>query len=322
MPALVEINGLKKYFPIKSVGFFAKTQGYVRAVENVSFSIAPGETVGIVGESGCGKSTTGRLLLRLIEPTAGEVIFQGQNLSLLNQTQLRKMRRHMQIVFQDPFASLNPRMTVGAILEEPLRVHGIGSAGERRDTISQLLAVVGLNAQHAAYFPHEFSGGQRQRIAIARALITRPQLVIADEPVSALDVSIQAQILNLMKELQEQLQLTYLFISHDLSVVRHVSDKVGVMYLGRLVEFAAKADIFRDPLHPYTQALLSAIPNMNRQRKKERIILQGDIPNPANPPAGCAFHTRCRQCRDICREQLPEWKTVSPGRQVACHLYE
>lgn len=321
MSTLVEINGLKKYFPIKSVGVFAKTQGYVRAVEDVSFCIQDGETVGIVGESGCGKSTTGRLLLRLIEPTAGEVTFQGQKLSQLSSTGLRQIRRHMQLIFQDPFASLNPRMTVGSILEEPLKIHNMGSADERRDAISRLLPIVGLNEQHAAYYPHEFSGGQRQRVAIARALITKPKLVIADEPVSALDVSIQAQILNLMKELQEQFQLTYLFISHDLSVVRHVSDKVGVMYLGRLVEFAAKADLFAQPLHPYTQALLSAIPNMDRQNKKERIILQGDIPSPANPPSGCAFHTRCRECRDICRQELPIWKTVSPGRQIACHLF-
>ena len=321
MAALIAVNGLKKYFPIKSIGVFAKTQGYVRAVENVSFTIDEGETVGIVGESGCGKSTTGRLLLRLIEPTAGEVIFQGKNLSALNHSELRQMRRHMQLVFQDPFASLNPRMTIGAILEEPLTIHHIGSGSERREHIARLLTMVGLNPQHAAYYPHEFSGGQRQRIAIARALITRPKLVVADEPVSALDVSIQAQILNLMTELQEKLQLTYLFISHDLSVVRHVSDKVGVMYLGRLVEFAAKADIFSQPLHPYTQALLSASPSMDRQKKKKRIILHGDIPSPANPPAGCAFHTRCRQCLDICRRQLPPWKEVEPGRQVACHLY-
>jgi oligopeptide/dipeptide ABC transporter ATP-binding protein len=321
LSTLVEAAGLKKHFPIKSIGVFAKTQGYVRAVEDVSFTIEEGETVGIVGESGCGKSTIGRLLLHLIEPTAGEVVFQGQKLSQLDRTSLRQIRRHMQLIFQDPFASLNPRMTVGAILEEPLKIHNIGSADERKETISRLLSVVGLNEQHVSYYPHEFSGGQRQRVAIARALITRPKLVIADEPVSALDVSIQAQILNLMKELQQQFQLTYLFISHDLSVVRHVSDQVGVMYLGRLVEFAAKAAIFAQPLHPYTQALLSAVPNMNRQNKKDRIILQGDIPNPANPPSGCPFHTRCRECKDICRQELPTWKTVGAGRQVGCHLY-
>lgn len=321
MSALMEVNGLKKYFPIKSVGVLSKTQGYVRAVENVSFQIGEGETIGIVGESGCGKSTTGRLLLRLIEPTAGEVIFRGENLSELDRTGLRQMRRHMQLVFQDPFASLNPRMTVGGILEEPLKVHNLGDAAKRRETTLQMLSLVGLNPRHAAYYPHEFSGGQRQRVAIARALITRPKLVVADEPVSALDVSIRAQILNLMKELQDKLQLTYVFISHDLSVVRHVCDKVGVMYLGRLVEFAPKTDIFAKPLHPYTQALLSAIPNMDRQSKKERIILQGDIPSPANPPSGCTFHTRCRECRDICRQELPAWKAVGDGRGVACHLY-
>ena len=321
MPNLVEITGLKKYFPIRSVGVFAKTKGYVRAVEEVSFSIAAGETIGIVGESGCGKSTTGRLILRLIEPTDGTVVFDGKSLTELKAEELRQMRRHMQFIFQDPYASLNPRMKVGSIMEEPLKVHNMGMAKNRKEVVNELLQVVGLRTEHASHYPHEFSGGQRQRLAIARALVTRPKLVIADEPVSALDVSIQAQVLNLMKDLQDQFGLTYVFISHDLSVVRHVSDKVGVMYLGRLVEFAATADLYRQPLHPYTQALLSAAPSLDRRAKENRIILQGDIPNPANPPAGCSFHTRCNQCLPICQEVSPEIKIVGEGHQVACHLY-
>jgi len=321
MGRLVEISGLKKYFPIRAVGVFAKTKGYVRAVEEVSFSIDEGETIGIVGESGCGKSTTGRLILRLIEPTDGEVIFDGQPLSKLDAEGMRRMRRHMQFIFQDPYASLNPRMKVGAIMEEPLKVHNMGAAKSRKEVVDELLGVVGLRPEHASHYPHEFSGGQRQRLAIARALVTRPRLVIADEPVSALDVSIQAQILNLMKDLQDQFRLTYVFISHDLSVVRHVSDKVGVMYLGRLVEFSAKADLYAHPLHPYTQALLSAAPRMDRSSKASRIILHGDIPSPANPPSGCTFHTRCRECMQVCKEVRPELKTVGEGHQVACHLY-
>ena len=321
MSCLVDIRGLKKYFPIRSVGVFAKTKGYVRAVEAVSFSINEGETVGIVGESGCGKSTTGRLILRLLEPTAGEVIFDGQSLTVLPAADLRQMRRHMQIIFQDPYASLNPRMKVRAIMEEPLIIHNMATAKDRKDTVNELLGVVGLRQEYASHYPHEFSGGQRQRLAIARALVTRPRLVIADEPVSALDVSIQAQILNLMKDLQEQFGLTYVFISHDLSVVRHVSDKVGVMYLGRLVEFAAKSDLYSQPLHPYTQALLSAAPKMERRSSAARIILQGEIPSPANPPPGCSFHTRCRQCLPVCREVCPEMQTLGTGHQVSCHLY-
>lgn len=321
MGKLVEIIGLKKYFPIRSVGIFSKIKGYVRAVEEVSFSINEGETIGIVGESGCGKSTTGRLILRLIEPTAGDVVFDGQALSGLDAEGLRQMRRHMQFIFQDPYASLNPRMKVGAIMEEPLKIHNMGSAKNRKEIVDDLLRVVGLRTEHASHYPHEFSGGQRQRLAIARALVTHPRLVIADEPVSALDVSIQAQILNLMKDLQEQFRLTYVFISHDLSVVRHVSDKVGVMYLGRLVEFSGKTDLYLQPLHPYTQALLSAAPRMDRRSKEGRIILHGDIPSPANPPPGCTFHTRCSECMPVCKEVRPELKTVGEGHQVACHLY-
>lgn len=320
MSLLVEISNLKKYFPIRSTGVFAKTIGHVQAVEDISFAVHEGETIGIVGESGCGKSTMGRLILHLIKPTAGEVIFDGQVLSQLNQSSLRKVRRYMQLIFQDPYASLNPRATIGSILEEPLIVHKLGNNKERRDIVKELLNVVGLDSQHVAYYPHEFSGGQRQRIAIARALVTKPKLVVADEPVSALDVSIQAQILNLMKDLQEQFHLTYIFISHDLSVVRHVSDKVGVMYLGRLVEFSTKTDLYTTPLHPYTQALLVAAPSIDRKPKQARLLLDGDLPNPANPPPGCTFHTRCPHCRTICKESSPELKPISSGHLVACHL--
>lgn len=319
MSALLEVKGLKKYFPISSGGVFGKTVGYVKAVDDVSFTIQEGETLGIVGESGCGKSTTGRSIIRLIEPTGGQVFFQGVNLSQLKGRELRKIRQDLQIVFQDPYASLNPRMTVGKTLEEPLIIQGVAPS-ERKQRVNELLQIVGLTEYHSSAYPHEFSGGQRQRVGIARALITKPKLVIADEPVSALDVSIQSQILNLMKDLQEQFKLTYMFISHDLSVVRHVSDRVGVMYLGRMVEIALTPKLYAHPLHPYTQALLSAVPHLNPREKPNRIVLTGDIPSPANPPSGCLFHTRCSKCMDICQTKRPELFEVSPDHWVACHL--
>lgn len=320
MNELLLVQGLKKYFPIKGNGVFAKTQGYLKAVDDVSFSIREGETLGIVGESGCGKSTTARAIIRLIEPSAGEVIFQGRRLSELKSSELRKMRRDMQIVFQDPYASLNPRMTIGQILQEPLIIHGLAHRAERQRLVTELLDIVGLQKQHIDRHPHEFSGGQRQRIGLGRALITKPKLIVADEPVSALDVSIQAQILNLMKDLQEQFKLTYMFISHDLSVVRHICDRVGVMYLGRMVELAPKEELYHNPKHPYTKALLSAVPNPNVRGRKERILLIGDIPSPANPPSGCSFHTRCHACSSICKSESPLSREITPGHWTACHL--
>lgn len=319
MSALLEVKALKKYFPISSGGVVGKTVGYVKAVDDVSFTINEGETLGIVGESGCGKSTTGRSVIRLIEPTDGEITFQGTKLRELKGRALRKIRQDLQIVFQDPYASLNPRMTVGSILEEPLKIQSV-PAPERKKRMFELLQIVGLTEYHADAYPHEFSGGQRQRIGIARALITKPKLVIADEPVSALDVSIQSQILNLMKDLQDQFKLTYMFISHDLSVVRHVSDRVGVMYLGRLVELAPKHELYNHPLHPYTEALLSAAPQLNPREKSQRIILTGDIPSPAAPPSGCAFHTRCHKAMEICRLERPVFRETTGQHSVACHL--
>ncbi|WP_304411977.1 ABC transporter ATP-binding protein [Geobacillus sp. C56-T3] len=288
----------------------------------VTFTVYRGETLGIVGESGCGKSTTGRMLLRLIEPTDGSILFEGKNVTALSKVELRRLRRDMQMIFQDPFASLNPRHTVEKILEEPLIVHGIGSKEERKRRVREMLEVVGLGLYHAKRYPHQFSGGQRQRIGIARALMTRPKLIIADEPVSALDVSIQAQVLNLLEDLQKQFGLTYIFIAHDLGVVRHISDRVGVMYLGRMVELADSESLYESPKHPYTQALLSAVPIPDPDHKTERQLLSGDLPSPANPPQGCAFHTRCVFCMDICRERRPEWREVTDGHYVACHLYE
>lgn len=317
--ALLSVRNLKKYFPIRS-GVFMRTTGYVRAVDDVSFSVREGETLGLVGESGCGKSTTGRTVLRLIEPTEGEVEFDGIPLTKLSSEEMRKRRRDMQMVFQDPFASLNPRMTVGDILEEPLIVHGIGTAKERKEQVRELLRLVGMDEDHANRYPHQFSGGQRQRIGIARAVALRPKLIVADEPVSALDVSIQSQVLNLLEDLQEQFGLTYLFIAHDLSVVRHISDRVGVMYLGRLVELADRDELYDHPLHPYTQALLSAVPVPDPDAKRERIILQGDVPSPADPPKGCAFHPRCPHVMDICREVRPRFRDQGSDHFVACHL--
>lgn len=315
---LLEVKGLTKHFTSKQ-GLFRKEK-VVRAVDGVDLVIYPGETVSIVGESGCGKSTTGRCILRLIEPTDGEVLFEGKNIRRLSGEDLRKARRDMQLVFQDPFASLNPRKSVGQILEDPLIVHGIGTPAERRKKVEEMIEIVGLSKQQLDRFPHEFSGGQRQRIGIARALILRPKLIVADEPVSALDVSIQSQVINLLQDLQEQYSLTYLFIAHDLSVVKHISDRVGVMYLGRMVELADKDELYDNPLHPYTKSLLSAVPIPNPLVKRERIVLQGDVPSPANPPSGCTFHPRCSACMDICRTQRPVFQEIN-GHYVACHLY-
>ncbi len=299
-----------------------KESGSVKAVNDVSFEVFEGETLGIVGESGCGKSTTGKTLMRLIEPTDGTIEFDGKNITTLSKKEMRKARRDIQMVFQDPYASLNPRHKIRKILEEPLIVHGIGNAKERADKVEKYLNIVGLSSYHADRYPHQFSGGQRQRIGIARALMTNPKLIIADEPVSALDVSIQAQVLNLMKELQEDLKLTYIFIAHDLGVVRHISNRVGVMYLGRMVELAESESVYEEPLHPYTQALLSAVPIPDPDFEREQIILQGDIPSPSNPPTGCAFNTRCPYATQSCREKNPTLQEVKPGHFVACHLYE
>ena len=317
---LLKVEHLKKYFPIQS-GILAKKSGEVKAVDDLSFEVYEGETLGIVGESGCGKSTTGRAIMRLLEPTSGKVTFDDVELTDLSNKEMRKMRRDIQMVFQDPYASLNPRHTVGKILEEPLIVHGIGNSKERKERVQEYLEIVGLSSYHAKRYPHQFSGGQRQRIGIARALMTNPRLIIADEPVSALDVSIQAQVLNLMKKLQEDLKLTYIFIAHDLGVVRHISNRVGVMYLGRIVELADSESLYKEPLHPYTQALLSAVPIPDPTHHREQILLEGDIPSPANPPTGCSFHTRCPYATDLCKFTVPIFRKVKPGHAVACHLY-
>ncbi|MBO0961910.1 dipeptide ABC transporter ATP-binding protein [Neobacillus sp. MM2021_6] len=316
---LLEVNGLKKYFPITG-GLLGRKQGEVKAVDDVSFYVKKGETLGIVGESGCGKSTTGRLLMRLIEASDGRIIFEDKEITSLSKSELRKTRREIQMVFQDPYASLNPRHSIEQILEEPLIVHGIGTKEERRKQVREMLEVVGLSSYHAKRYPHQFSGGQRQRIGIAKALMTKPKLIIADEPVSALDVSIQAQVLNLMKDIQKEFQLTYIFIAHDLGVVRHISDRVGVMYLGRLIELADSEELYENPQHPYTKALLSAVPVPDPDLKKKTILIEGELPSPANPPSGCAFHTRCGQVMDICKTARPA-EHVENGHFVACHLY-
>jgi oligopeptide transport system ATP-binding protein len=322
-PALVEVRNLKKYFPITRGLIFQRHTGDVKAVDGLSLTIRKGETLGLVGESGCGKSTTGRTILQLERPTEGEVFFDGQNLVALKGEELRRMRRHFQMIFQDPYASLNPRMTVGNIIGEPLEIHQLTRGAKTRDRVQELLQIVGLNPSFVSRYPHEFSGGQRQRIGIARALAVNPAFIVCDEPVSALDVSIRAQVLNLLQSLQQQFGLTYLFIAHDLAVVRHISDRVAVMYLGKIVELADRDRLYADPQHPYTRALLSAvpIPSPKIERKRERIILLGDAPSPANPPPGCHFHTRCPIAqRGLCDVQAPEWREIKPGQWVACHL--
>ncbi len=319
---ILEVKNLKKYFPVKT-GVFRKTTGYVKAVDDVSFYIREGETLGLVGESGCGKSTTGAVILRLLDATDGEVIFGGKDILALNRREMREIRKEMQIIFQDPYASLNPRMTVEEIVGEPLVIHKmVSSKKEKKEKVVELLENVGLTADQMSRFPHEFSGGQRQRIGIARALAVGPKLIIADEPVSALDVSIQAQVINLLQELQEEFGLTYLFIAHDLSVVKHISNRVAVMYLGKIVEITGKYDLYDNPLHPYTRSLLSAIPLPEPGKKKERIILEGDVPSPVDPPAGCHFHPRCPMAKDICREKTPVLKEYTPGHFASCHLLD
>lgn len=317
--ALIEVTDLKKYFPITG-GVFQRTVGNVKAVDGVSFSIHRGESFGLVGESGCGKSTIGRTILRLLEKTDGKVVFKGQDIHQLSKEQMRGMRPKMQIVFQDPFSSLNPRIKVGEAIGEALLDHGLVSRKELKERVIETLKICGLSDYHYDRFPHEFSGGQRQRIGIARALIMNPEFIVADEPVSALDVSIQAQIINLLSDLQKEKQLTYLFISHDLSVVEHLCDRIGVMYLGSMVEMAPKEELFRNPLHPYTKALLSAVPVPDPTYKRDRIVLKGDIPSPANPPSGCKFHTRCPLASDLCKQQVPEYRNMGDNHFVACHF--
>ncbi|HBL84758.1 MAG: peptide ABC transporter substrate-binding protein [Clostridiales bacterium GWF2_38_85] len=319
---LIEVSHLKKYFPIKS-GLLQKIVGHVKAVDDVSFTIKKGQTFGLVGESGCGKTTIGRTILRLIEPTAGSAVIDGVDIFQIHSKELlRRMRQKMQLIFQDPYSSLNPRIPIGEIIGEAVREHNLVSKGEYRDYVLKTMIECGLRPYYIDRYPHEFSGGQRQRICIARALALKPQLIVADEPVSALDVSIQAQIINLLKDLQDSKGITFLFISHDLSVVEYISDVVGVMYLGNLVELAPKKELFKQPLHPYTKALLSAVPVPNPDIKMNRIILEGDIPSPANPPSGCKFHTRCKYCMEVCKKVAPPFKEIAPEHFVACHLYD
>ncbi len=318
---LLEVKNLKMHFPVTSGLLFQRTVAHVKAVDDVSFSVKRGETLGLVGESGCGKTTTGRCILQLYKPTSGEVVFDGQDLTRMNTKQMRAMRREMQVIFQDPYSSLNPRMTAGNIIGEPLVVHGlVHGKAEYRERVAELLVNVGLNPYMADRFPHEFSGGQRQRIGVARSLSVSPKFIVADEPVSALDVSIQAQIINLLEELQERFNLTYLFIAHDLSVVRHISDRVGVMYLGHMVEIAERNEIYRNPIHPYTRALLSAvpIPDPILDAQRERVLLTGEVPSPLNPPSGCVFHPRCPIADDSCNQVLPEVREVSQDHWAAC----
>ena len=320
---LLEVKNLKMHFPVSSGFLSRKPTGYVKAVDDVSFTVKRGETLGLVGESGCGKTTTGRCILQLYKPTDGQVIFDGQDLTRLNTKNMRAMRREMQVIFQDPYSSLNPRMTAGNIIGEPLIVHGLVSGkDEYKEKVAELLTNVGLNPYMADRFPHEFSGGQRQRIGVARALSVSPKFIVADEPVSALDVSIQAQIINLLEDLQEQFNLTYLFIAHDLSVVRHISDRVGVMYLGHMVELAERNEIYRNPIHPYTRALLSAvpIPDPVLDAQRERVLLTGEVPSPLNPPSGCVFHPRCPDANDTCSQVMPNLREVEPEHHSACIL--
>ena len=330
---LLEVKHLKKYFPVRK-GIFMRTIGYVKAVDDVDLAIKEGETLGLVGESGCGKTTTGRALLRLIEPTGGEILFRSQKLSGADESYkevdiaaappevLKFLRRRLQIIFQDPYSSLDPRMTVAEIVGEPLQVHGIAKGSERTDRVQKLLAAVGLNPEQMKRYPHQFSGGQRQRIGLARALALEPELIVADEPISALDVSIQAQVVNLLQDLQEQFGLTYLFIAHDLSVIKYISDRVAVMYLGKIVEVAATEALFMNPKHPYTEALMSAVPVPDPDYKSEQIILEGDVPSPMNPPSGCYFHERCRYAQKICKVESPLYRDLGNEHFVSCHLAE
>lgn len=328
---LLEVRNLQMYFPIHR-GVLRRVSGHVRAVDNVSLTLSTGETLGLVGESGCGKTTTGRAILRLIEPTNGEVFFSSRALAAEGQERrrvdvtnaspedMRKLRRDMQIIFQDPYSSLDPRMSVADLVGEPLHVHGIAHGSELRDRVEQILVTVGLNADHMRRYPHEFSGGQRQRIGIARALALKPQFIVADEPISALDVSIQAQVITLLQDLQEQFDLTYLVVTHDLTMVRYLSDRVAVMYLGQIVEVAAAEELFVNPLHPYTEALLSAVPQPDPRRRVDQILLEGDVPSPLNPPSGCRFNPRCRYAQEICRREQPEFRDTGNGHWAACHF--
>jgi oligopeptide transport system ATP-binding protein len=320
MDEILRVRDLVKYFPVRR-GFVGWKKRYVRAVDGISFSLGARETLGLVGESGCGKSTAGRSILRLIQPNSGEVFFRGQNILPLDQEEMRRLRGQMQIIFQDPYGCLNPRLTVEQIVDEPLLAHWSSSRTNRYERVAEALKLVGLLPEHMKRFPHEFSGGQRQRIGIARSLVLQPQLIIADEPVSALDVSVQAQVLNLLVRLQRQLNLSYIFISHDLGVVRYICHRVAVMYLGTILETAPVASLYSNPRHPYTEALLSAVPVPNPRRSRERIILKGDVPSPANPPSGCGFHTRCPKRMEICDKEVPRTSEVEAGHFVACHLY-
>ncbi|MFO7952064.1 MAG: dipeptide ABC transporter ATP-binding protein [Bacillota bacterium] len=319
--AIVQLKNIKKYFPIRG-GVFSKVVGQIKAVDDVTFNIKKGETLGLVGESGCGKSTLGRTILKLLEPTDGNVYYKGQDIFNTDKHKLRQLRSELQIIFQDPFSSLNPRLNVGEIVGESLEIFGVASGKEKQERVEYILEVCGLAPHHHKRYPHEFSGGQRQRVGIARALTLNPDFIVADEPISSLDVSIQAQIVNLMEDLQEKFGLTYLFISHDLSMVRHISDNVAVMYLGKVVEICNKSNLYQNPLHPYTQALLSAVPVMDPDVKSKRIILKGDVPSPANPPPGCNFNPRCRYAEERCTQEEPELREIDEGHFVSCHLVQ